>query len=998
MPAQPQRSYTVDGEIRHTYQLADPDVQLDLTSDPWNIKNDSASVVVGRNILHPGVLGPEGGRFPVGCSVPSEDRPIVSAHGLEFKDPVLIRHRDFFSEKQAGSWDDRYAIGTADIDGDGADDANTVKKLTVPYAWPDDVVGATFAENEDGREGTIKRATIVDVVTITNANDTIRIRPLAAISTPSDEAVKYTIVYRSAKDKRGILMSNGRKFWLVQGGATSLVLDLGSDDLLGQVWDAARIHPHVILLVNAKYPPRVLRLDAATGITTVSGNETLAGCIAPTLPEFEEFPGDVVGTTWSMKRTGSAGSITGLTTESGTVEAAKCRIRVRAVNLEDDVHSEFVQVYAEGSTDDFLAVVDSDAVSVFQKPEPAGTGRQSEWPCGYHPRWTHIEIWRTTALGVDYFLEKRISIIEQLNEEATGSDGNDVLVEEAKDECTLSDADLSGLTLMSSADRSSGRLPPMCRKVVSLAGVTICGGKADPNPVKPSLDGIAFQNSALDWIAASGTIHEDGTGPFTAYAHRSGDRYVIRDYSSANIPIGTIAILSKVSADAITIDSNFGGTILNGLHGHILRSFEIDWPTIDSDEELWFSRTDVFAPESFVKAVLRVSQIGDTLMDLVNVGRYVAAIYRSGVHLIYHTGAALFRNTVGFNQGTPWENSVVATENVVFWAHPDGIKVMKVFQDNNIDGNLGEISDFATPLTRAWFREAFDNGWDIDGGMDELNGCVRWRRKESTNKYETLQYGIRTKKFTVLDDDNGLAYVRSANAESAELTVSHLYSVDSSGAAFRVNYQDTADAYPGATVQDTLGSAYTFTGVRIFKAGAFLATMLGETIRFYSDNASVNEVGRVITTAGANEIRFDDVPGLAAGDEFVIGAVRFKIRFPVMLGAAASDVKTIEGIRVHALPGPRNTDGDWPATPTGQLTARVYANYEATAFSEKPREIDIFPDEASGKTTADRISTVEGQGRAIELEIEHVGARSDLRIELVEVGLREETTQIGDAT
>ena len=1003
------------------YQLANPMVQLDVTSDPWNVDKDSASLVIGRNVVHPGVFGPEGGRFPVGSSIPESDRPVVAAFGLDFKDPVRIRFRDSATERGDQGVGaviiPRYTVTEVDTDNDGVNDATAVKRLPqathelvnrYPTAWPAEMVDALFFENEDGRIGEIQKGRILDIVTTTEIDDTIRVRPVGLLTlTASDanEDYKLTSVYIAERDLRGVLATNGRKFWIIQSGSAQQVLDLGSDDFLGLTWDMARIHPHLIMLTHPKYAPRILRLDAELGNTTVATNESLAGLITPTKPEFEEYPGEQIKTSWAMAAT-TGGNITGLAAgDGGASEEAKCRIKVRGVNLEDNAESEFVDVYAGQTLLDYLSVAEGNLVYVFNYRIPQTTGVQKDWSPPFHERWTHLEVWRTTALGVDYFLEKRVTIIDQQNEWAS-ADGNIVEVLITQDvtapgtngdlqTCALSDEDLTGLPQMLRADRNSGRTPPICQRVASLEGVTICGGKADAGYTNPVAYGSAFRSIAYKWTTTTTSIFVDSGGPFTNYVYRPGDLFEVTASDGNVLGLGRYPITAKTDTNTIVVPT-LPGTTVSIVSGHILRPFEIEWSRIESDEEIWHSRTDKFAPESFTTDKIIMSQIGDVFKSFTNVGRYIAVLYRSGVHLLHRAGLTLEKTTVGFNQGTPWADSVVATEETVLWAHPDGIRTMKVFQDINERGNRAEIKDFGTAITRSWFREAFDNDWDIDSGVDELNGCVRWRRKEDSNGYQVLQFSLRTQKFTLLDDDNGVAYAKTAKAETEETTVSHLYSVDSSGAAFRVNYQGTEDAYPDVTVDDVLDDTYQFSGVRIMKQGAFLASMLGDTVRFYSDTESVDEVSRVITGATVDEIRFDEVTELAEGDRFVVGAVRFKVKHPVIMGTSPSTIKTVEGVRVHAHPGPRNTKGDWPDTVPGKISVRSYDNFNDVPFDEKANEITVFEDDADGKTDQDRISALDGQGRAIEIEVEQVGARSDFRIELVEVRVREETSEIGD--
>src|SRR3990172_162043 len=114
-------------EVTLIEDLSDPNVELDLTSDPWNLVDKQASMIVGRDVIHIGRLAPDGGRKPVGSALPDDDQPAVEAFGSDSNSRNLVRYRDLY---KGGTW------------GQYTGTAKKLQKLTAPYAWPAKIVGA----------------------------------------------------------------------------------------------------------------------------------------------------------------------------------------------------------------------------------------------------------------------------------------------------------------------------------------------------------------------------------------------------------------------------------------------------------------------------------------------------------------------------------------------------------------------------------------------------------------------------------------------------------------------------------------------------------------------------------------------------------------------------------------------------------------------------------------------------------------------------------------
>ncbi len=1048
-------------DVIYNLDLVDPNLQLDLSSEPWNLKDGQASYVAGMDVLKPGGIRSARGRLPVGSSLAVADQPVVDAHGLDFTGATGIRVRGVANEQvfqhpstQVSSFlnisDATYTDSTKNVESTGdftnytyisgdrfivtapsdnvgdyaiasKTDADNIVldesagpdatgtfdgaiyrrrgfhliepvstiyttgivknplEYDVTGAWPLEIVGGYITWNGDERVAdTGKFVRIAGRETAKNENDVI----LLAESVTASGNDKFFILYTKQFDKRGIWVTNGRKFWLLQGAAFVLYMDLGADVYLGLRWHMTRIANNLVLFVNDKYPPRVLRLDAgalASGAT--SGDETLAGLVTP-------VRSDESGTdrSWQMSADVNAGSI----------PTGDFKIKIRAVNLDDGAESEFVDVYKQTTSSKVLTVSTANSqIAVWS----AGRATFAIWSPPVQDRYTHVEVWRTISNGSDYFLEHRSEIARLKNEvkepDAVPRDyqlvGRAIDSGELNFQCTLSDADLvaSG-DILTNVEVLAGGHPPICRKSLSLFGVTICGGRALDTAVDPSVDARDFYEERFDYDSSNKRITAtNGLGAnhalFLNYTFVAGDRFEVT--SGRTISKGIHDIDSKNDNNSIDLEDDIG-TDTGGSDdaaGFIRRGYTIDWPKIESDEDIWYSRTDRFAPESFPLRTLKLSTIGDTLRSMVLVGNYAAVIMASGVHLLYFVGTTLTRDTVashGF--GTPWEFSVLVIGNNVIWATEEGPRMMVVSNSANIDGHRGVISFLDKEgRMRSWFRDAFENGDTIDAGLDKVNQCVRWRRSSDGNTFQALQLSLRTGRWSIEEDDSGLAYASSDFAETTPRPGFPLYSVTSQGAAFRVNYEGDADPYPGATVQAVTGDSYTVTHTRIESVGLFSTLMVGETVRFRSSNPSVNDAVRVIQTATADAITFDSLADLALGDEFVIGANRFRIKFASFRGANPAQVKVLDGLIVRALPGTRHT-----GTPEKSLTVRVYEDYAAEPVASKT--VDIFDAGDTSKTDADRIVSLEAEGSSLEIEMENLDARTDFRLELVQARISEE--------
>jgi hypothetical protein len=998
-----QSTTSPSGGLIHTHNLANVNLALDNTSERWFLQDGQASIIKGRDVTRPGTLAADRGRQSLG--VVTTLTGITDGHGIEWVARAGTRITGIHIDDSGTESGYAITVGTP----------ATFEKLDAPVAWPSACVGALFVLGEDERYNRVTysdsneppKAQVALITSISGASD--EILNLTSIVDPTgvgsdaltDTTFKFHILYPESHDKRGIWYTNGDEFWLLHAGSFTRYLNIAGSDTVGERWDATRIHPNTIMFVNDKYPPRVLRINGSANAT---GEGTFAGLIPPRKPPQDESITDA----GPLDRSWLLGNVA--LTSDISYEAGSYRVVVRAVNLDDDLYSDFVTAW--NTTDP-----SSDKITLTAGQELAV--RTTEYlnahdPPPIHSRATHIEIWRSKKDSTDYHLVNRLEIADWPNEyESTHSDwiAGEVpsCIASANTPITIDDeVALASLPLLESSEIGSNGLPPLCRKVVSLGGTTICGGRAaddaDPSVTLTAKD---FYSNKLDITqGASSTITL--TAKFVNYNFEAGDNFVLVDGGVGGATPGTYDITAANDND-LTVTGSLA-TTSGDATGYITRDYSYDYPQIRDDEDIWYSRTDIFAPESFPTRTLRLSSIGDDFRDMVEVGNFIAVIMRSGVHLLFKTvDGRLDKKTIAqHGQGTPWEYSVVSFGKTALWASIDGPKMLQVTDEASITGNIGTIKLLGGPAIRKWFRDAFDDGKVIDAGVDEINSCVRWRRSDPNDAYsfQVLQYNIQTQLWTELEDDNGISYAASSYADSTEKTGLALYGVTATGACMEVNYQglthrydDSSDVLQGTIAAGELSGSGTVTFTRV---GAFSTGMVGDMIRFYVGSTTTLRGIREITDAtGFNSIEFAEVSGLTVDDTFRIAANQFKIRWAHLGGKLRHTVKTILGALVYLRPGDRNTGvSPWPAEPAATITATVYDEFSDTAVSQPSgvtETVGIFDESETDKTTEDRAVGVEGQGTALEFELSCIETRADFSIEKVEVTVEEEGDFVADA-
>lgn len=877
--------------------------------------------------------------------------------------------------------------------------------------WSADMEGGVVFVNEDSRKETQSVTTVTGVTTWFFPNDTLT---LGTSLLGGTDARKFHILYEAKFETDGIWLTNGRRFWLATGSDVVEWLDLGDDGHLGRVWRMATIRDGVFLFTSEGTYPRIIHMGY--GPKPADATRSIAGCLPlhwnPNVNNETVSGNDVRPITMQL--------LANLGTD--ITISKKYRIKLRPINLEEHLQGAMYDVPSDADVNVFTLTPANATDGFLLKSYDHHLRTTTKCAPLRHGRWSHIEVWRTIGDGANYFRESLINVEALRNELQTASpelwkliSGSTTLYIATDN---LSDVLLQGFPMLSIDDVQFGLPPPICKEAVNVSGITYCAGAG----VKASR---TVQIPLAICTVQSGTtaINDPATGQtrftpnatnkeFDDYAWKEGDVLVVFDggWDSTNgqsLPVGRYHIVAKTAdtTDSVYVDdAPITVGAVTGVRAYIETLVEYEWPVVASDEEVWHSRLSDYAPESFSRiAVVQLSRKGDIFRRLVAVSNYACVVMDGGVHLLQPGSGpdgslTILKDTVAHEgAGTPWPNSVLVVGNRVFWANRQGVMTMRVSSSANDEGNFGTLMPFDDERVRRWFAEAADNNWDVDAGLDPYNGCLRFRRKQDANTYQVIQFGFRTARFTLLDDDPGIAYMAITTFAGSAINSPRLYSMGIEGAAFEVNRESKLDPYEGKTVQAVLDSGWTVSDISLQKVGAFSSLMLGESMRFRSDNSAVNGRVRTIRTATSDKITFDALPGLTAGDEFLIGAVRFRSRFSPFQGSYNPNIKTIEALQVIAHPGEMHDAGNgWEDDTPGKLTVRAYRNFSKLPADENLNDVPIFSEEADTGNTEDRYSDVQCDGRAIEIEIENLETRTDFRIEAVCARILEEGDMLED--
>ncbi len=1047
-------------------------LELNLTAERSALKEGQASVIIGRNVIKPGRLAKAPRRRRISATVDANmiQELDIAFGGHPFTTAIPCNMRGNVVKRQSYNSGAAITPGTA-YEYFDVTPTNTFLRMTAAgiakYTdWPDGAKAAVLA----GKPASIVFDDHLPPVGGVSPKGVRNLTPQAfrpnvefgSLDVPSagvggvlDEAwatpnydvntagnffagkastgFNFTLQWTEYFDKRGIWVSNGQKFWLLQNGRYTKYLDLGATSgTLGIEWRGAQISPNVFMFVHPNFPPRIISLESepqSAALNEVDATKYLGGLLTPDLGQRDYPPSQFVANTpgsgtLSLNASLSSGGSAKRVSPGPPGGLSTYRVRVRVIDERTGTVSRFVDAsygaigYATlASADQSLQLNQTQTTMVLiVYPHVAAFGPtigegfildnfagKAQFRIPFKTaRGTHIEFWRTTGGGISFFKELRkalafpstaffnsvyAQIPNQKFLDATFSTKvtdiapyTDPLQKNGEHAAmNLPDFDLQRQQLMTFVDERAGGLPPMCRDIISVLGCTLAGGA---NKLESAL---LLQGKRLIWPR----ITHDGA---------------IR-YSEIS---GGFAFLYPESFHSL------------------------DFVTLTRGED----RFQRFVMSSDV----------------------VLAVYTKGVYRLAREATAINKKQLGESGiGTPWANAILPIGKLALWVTPQAIRVFNAEAENGI-GDLQTIEH--GPMLN-WFQDALINGMQVDAGYDERYGTLHLRRNKvvdltggvaspTSPESDSLLSGVsgltgeedpptetalsiedaggvaaptitqakiayyldsaavfnlKTGDWTLIDDDNGFRYVAAEGVEDLTTIGPKLYTIDQLGGVFEENYAGKAHPYDHLVQQETLTAArWVFNDRQIItqSGNRFTELMEGDVVRFRSDNPLKDGLARTIRNADPGRIEFDPLPAaLVEGDEFVIGAVRFKVRFSPIMGESMRDIKTIDQAEIYARPGPlHDPDGSpgYPPRPDFGLTVRVYRDYGNTARAESTAEIEIFDDDDADTTSMDRYCTLKAQGRALEVEIEDFNTRSDVVIDGVYLRVEDEGDFVADAS
>lgn len=1004
--------------VRWRHQFATGDLELDLTSERSDLSDGQASVVIGRDVVNRNRLAKAPGRKPVEIvtGIPVADQPLTTAIESDFHGRMITFHDFASGERQAGEYlwqfikfiddsssfrslfPDHYAVFELTDEGQdrwGAFSQDMVGELVqflpASFVRPKRVVEVIPTGPAYGNSSIVLDRTDW----ATRVSPTPGWRPeemfdeFGAFGGFYHKGFEIKIAISRFHDKRGIWVSNGQKFWLLQGGIYTLYLDLGDDSgTKGLAWRGAQISPWVFIFTSAHHPPRIISLEspADPGTTEAELSRSLSGLLPPDTASVKEKGGLIMREFLDGQSTISSAdqffssSTEGITTPSdGARPESVFRVRARVVDERTGATSAFAEVYSSATVRNDTAInlpfnLDATSFDTFIAVDLAEPNAQEDFS-PFLPfkstRSTTVEFWRTRSDGVVFFKEmaKQLVWVQKgdlsVAFESLGNVVDKGLGTKLEDQITrfggrqaalgMSDVELLFQQQLFERDLRTGGLPPVCVDIAAVDGATIAGGEGD----KLTID---IQDKTFEWPR-----------------------------------VGSGQIIAHSELNALT-------------------------PMPESFHPLDFRR---------------LSRSTDTFQRFAVSGDAIIAVMRRGAHRIERVGAFLsVRQLADSGVGTPWPDTVLSVGTRAAWVTPTGIRVY----DSDADEGRGELSLLKAKGMQAWLAEAAKFDMDVDAGYDESRGTIHIRRHltltdkqagiprdlsgsggrvdegvgapfvAETNRHlvDSAMVNLSTGQWTLIEDDTGFRYVNATHAEASPKASPSLYSVDETGGVFQESYEGDSHPYDSLVVQDSIGGLFTIQNRNRLTGpgGSFSSVMTGDVIRFFGGTFGRSGRARRIKIANESALEFDNLPISAIGpggpletERFVIGASRFRIRWAPFQGSSPQTDKTLESLAIAAKPGRRHSvNTAWPDPPNRRLTVSVYRNLGDSALSEDVAGVSIYGDEHVEFKTEDRHSNVEADGNQLEIEIEQLDARTDVVLSSIEARVREDGTEDGDAS
>lgn len=675
--------------------------------------------------------------------------------------------------------------------------------------------------------------TVHRITGLTDDGKKITFEPALAEIPDATHDIEFTILSVQTYDRRGLWITNGKKFFLFQNSVylagafmNNQLVDKGAE------WRGARISGNRFMFVSDRGAPRVVTLvgDRAESPIVCGINATLdsSGLVITLVSAFIDYvfadgdtveitvagAGAVLGVYEIVSRTNSA--IT-LRTSAGTTSTTDFSFCVN--RRKNDPISLAGPMPPFGGTDPQTGPIESTQDVVEDHPRFSISGGGGSVTAG------------TTAV--------KIRVVDL----ATGAVSAFTQVSESQGGLTktVSENDRVSLTLNTSPV-GSGKFAGIADRIHVVQVYRQLSAGTDYHLETEMPYGKAKEPGFLMHLTLSDA--DLGNKPILL----SND--VLKGPPPAGRDIAVLGDTRTVLIAGKTDIDNFTNPSINGI--------EFRWPTIDNDNVIHFSRPDAFEPENFPPALtnqIQISKTGDRFQRFVASGDEVLAVMEQGVYRFLSGGRIGVQRRViaETGLGTPWPKSVIAIEKLALWITPNNIYTYDA-EAINFDQNPLRAIGYQY---RNWLREAFDLGDEIQSFYDPQRRVIVIRRIKVDGAFQDIEHSLDTGNSTFVDDRVGLTMAASVNVRNDE-GAARLYAIDQSGAVFEIGRElRVGDSHPydGKDASFTLDVSYTTTDEQIAKNGAFSKHMLGDSIRVTSTVAARDgQVRKIVERRNAGSV------------------------------------------------------------------------------------------------------------------------------------------------
>lgn len=273
--------------------------------------------------------------------------------------------------------------------------------------------------------------------------------------------------------------------------------------------------------------------------------------------------------------------------------------------------------------------------------------------------------------------------------------------------------------------------------------------------------------------------------------------------------------------------------------------YKYNWPKVNSDNVVHFSRTDVLDPENFpptIRNQIQLSKISDKFQRFVQAGEDVLAVMSEGVYRLTSGGSlGVSRRVVGETGiGTPWPDSVISVRQKAMWVGASNVYLYDRTAEGTDREALVTVGDDLYP----WIRSAAKDGDNIKCVFDPRRQVVIIRRIRTDGTFQDIELSFRGSSSSFMEDRHGADFVPSPYAGAVDQDHSILYAVGDQGDVREIGREtEVGDSHPYDTFEQqvVLDGTHTIDDTSVAKVAAFGTAMVGDAIRFKSTNGAVDE-------------------------------------------------------------------------------------------------------------------------------------------------------------